>query len=480
MKKATPKLIALLALLLIFSMLTPMPAQAATTYYLTVMLSGPDQNYVTQQVGGDSSKYNTLESKIGPEAVSAMVSDAYTQEVETKFDNTGMRSVYYEALDALAAGSDAWADYLTRYDFSYEDKNIIENYYSTFADLKAVGGTTSVTCPGRLGIYTVTVTLHTYSTGNGKKPTEPTEPTEPIIVVSAGDSEKDGGTVEISNPTAAVGEAVTLIAKPNEKKMINYVDVRDKNGKKVPLTYNGNGSYTFVMPEGGVTVKATFRAEPADPKETGVAALLDTDGHRAFMIGDTKGDFRPNDNINRAEVSMIFYRLLRNQMVGRNAKFADVNSQAWYAEAVETLATLGIIKGNGNNNFQPMRAITRAEFAAICTRFAKSWVGGNTFTDVGNHWASREISTAAAYGWIYGYEDGSFAPNKPITRQEAASIVNRMLYRLGDQIEIDAGHHMDFPDVNDNMWGWYEIAEATYGHGYEHESRFVHEFWEGR
>ncbi|MDO4813036.1 MAG: S-layer homology domain-containing protein [Eubacteriales bacterium] len=306
-----------------------------------------------------------------------------------------------------------------------------------------------------------------YTTGGGGT----TTPTNPVII-------KDGGTVETSKSAAATGEEVTVTIKPDEGEMINYVAIRDKDGNKVPLSYEGQGSYTFIMPEGGVTVTVTFRQEPADPAETGVAAVLDTDSHIAFMIGDDEGMFRPNDNINRAEVSMIFYRLLREKTVEQSASFADVSSQAWYAEAVETLAAIRIVKGVGENTFEPMRSITRAEFAAICARFAKALVGGKTFADVNDHWAAEEISTAAFYGWIYGYEDGTFAPDKPITRQEAAAIVNRMLYRLGDQIAIDDGHTKEFQDVTDNMWSWYEIAEATYNHDHEQEDKFAHEFWE--
>ena len=53
-----------------------------------------------------------------------------------------------------------------------------------------------------------------------------------------------------------------------------------------------------------------------------------------------------------------------------------------------------------------------------------------------------------------------------------------MLYRLGDQIAIDDGHTKEFPDVTDNMWSWYEIAEATYNHDHEQGNKFAHEFWE--
>ena len=505
MKRTMAKLV---ALLLIFSMVMPMTAQAATTYDLSVTISdkaspeGAKESYELS----DSLSTLTGETKL-VEALAQIVMANY--ESLKIFKSNAMKKRMDEGLviakpDGTHNTSD-WTTYATtyaEYTFTRDDadlKDKLSNYSKTLSDYGV--GTYVVTHKNNVSsdakynvTYTVTFTISEHQYGGGT--TTPTKPTNPAVII-ADDTKpgttpgttdptegqttgvvKDGGTVEISKNAAATGEAVTVTAKPNEGKMINYVVVRDKDGNKVPLSYDGKGSYTFEVPEGGVTVTATFRQEPADPAETGLAAVLDTDSHIAFMIGDDEGMFRPNDNINRAEVSMIFYRLLREKTVEQSASFADVSSQAWYAEAVETLAALGIVKGVGENTFQPMRSITRAEFAAICARFAKALVGGKTFADVNGHWAAEEISTAAFYGWIYGYEDGTFAPDKPITRQEAAAIVNRMLYRLGDQIAIDDGHTKEFPDVTDNMWSWYEIAEATYNHDHEQENKFAHEFWE--
>lgn len=500
MKRTMAKLV---ALLLIFSMVMPMTAQAATTYDLSVKISdkdSPDGEKADYELSGSLSTL-TGETKL-VEALAQIVMANY--ESLKIFKSNAMKIRMNEGLDIAKRNgthnTDDWTAY-AGYTFTCDAalKGKLSDYSKTLSDYGV--GTYVVTHKNDVSsdakykvTYTVTFTISEHQYGGGT--TTPTKPTNPVVII-ADDTKpgttpgttdptegqttgvvKDGGTVETSKSAAATGEAVTVTAKPNEGKMINYVVVRDKDGNKVLLTYDGKGSYTFEVPEGGVTVTATFRQEPADPAETGIAAVLDTDSHIAFMIGDDEGMFRPNDNINRAEVSMIFYRLLREKTVEQSASFADVSSQAWYAEAVNTLAALGIVKGVGENTFEPMRSITRAEFAAICARFAKALVGGKTFADVNDHWAAEEISTAAFYGWIYGYEDGTFAPDKPITRQEAAAIVNRMLYRLGDQIAIDDGHTKEFPDVTDNMWSWYEIAEATYNHDHEQENKFAHEFWE--
>lgn len=500
MKKTMAKLV---ALLLIFSMVMPMTAQAATTYDLSVTISdkaSPEGAKESYELSGSLSTL-TGETKL-VEALAQIVMANY--ESLKNFKSYAMKERMDAGLDIAKPNgtnnTDDWTNY-ARHTFTCDAalQGKLSDYSKTLSDYGV--GTYVVTHKNddlsdakRDVTYTVTFTISEHQYGGGT--TTPTKPTNPVVIIAddtkpgttpgtTGPMEgqttgvvKDGGTVEISKPAAATGEAVTVTAKPNEDKMINYVVVRDKDGNKVPLTYDGEGNYTFEVPEGGVTVTTTFRQEPADPAETGVAEVLDTNNHVAFMVGDDEGMFRPNDDINRAEVATIFYRLLRDKTVEQSASFTDVSSQAWYAEAVETLAAIGIIKGVGENSFQPMRSITRAEFAAVCARFAKALVGGETFSDVNGHWAAGEISTAAFYGWIYGYEDGTFAPDKPITRQEAAAIVNRMLYRLGDQIAIDGGHTREFPDVTDTMWSWYEIAEATFGHDHEQEDKFAHEFWE--
>ena len=216
----------------------------------------------------------------------------------------------------------------------------------------------------------------------------------------------------------------------------------------------------------------------ADPEDSGVADILNTKDHMMFMQGDDKGTFRPDSDITRAEVAMIFYRLLKDQDVEITVSFNDVADSAWYAEAVNTLASLGIVNGVGDNTFDPNRAIKRSEFAAICARFAEAATGGAAFTDVpASHWAYSYITTCATYGWITGYEDGTFRPDRAISRAEAATMVNRMLGRLPDKVAIDAGLGRQFPDVTPAHWAWYQIGEATCDHNYTMNADRTQETW---
>ena len=158
--------------------------------------------------------------------------------------------------------------------------------------------------------------------------------------------------------------------------------------------------------------------------------------------------------------------------------FDDVTEDAWYAAAVNTLGSMGILNGVGDNKFEPQRVITRAEFAAIASRFTEKMVSGFDFVDVTKeHWAYEAISTAAAYGWVNGIGDGLFGPDRSITRAEVAKIVNHMLGRLGDQEQIDDGAGRVFPDVTKSYWAWYEIAEATTDHDCKFNSDRTEETW---
>ena len=150
------------------------------------------------------------------------------------------------------------------------------------------------------------------------------------------------------------------------------------------------------------------------------------------------------------------YNLLLDKDVPVTVNFSDVPDNAWYADAVNALASLGILTGVGNNEFAPDRAITRAEFTVIAMRFTDGDVSGNnTFSDVSvDDWFYDQVVGSIQYGWINGFSDGTFRPYKTITRAEVVTIVNRMLGRSADEDYVD--HYMDqlrlFPDVAEDYW----------------------------
>lgn len=206
------------------------------------------------------------------------------------------------------------------------------------------------------------------------------------------------------------------------------------------------------------------------PEDTGVSSLLNTKDHIVYLNGYETGFFGPNNNMTRAEVAQMFYSLLLDKDVPNTVSFVDVPVNAWYAKAINTLASLGIVTGVGNDEFAPNRPITRAEFTAIAMRFTKGAVSGkNIFSDVTtNDWFYGQVVGSIQYGWIAGYDDGTFRPNNNITRAEVTTITNRMLGRSADKNYVD--QYKDelrmFPDLAVNHWAYYQIMEATNAHDY--------------
>ncbi len=209
---------------------------------------------------------------------------------------------------------------------------------------------------------------------------------------------------------------------------------------------------------------------PVDPDDSGVSDLLNTEDHIQYLFGYPEGTFGPENNMTRAEVAQMFYNLLLDQDVTITKTFDDVPANAWYAKAVNTLASLGVVSGVGNGDFEPERSITRAEFTSIAMKFAEGKTGGtNIFSDVkSTDWFYRAVVNSTQYGWIHGYGDGTFRPNNPITRVEVTAIVNNMLGREAD-VDFVTEHYDElnhFSDLAVSHWGYYHIVEATNDHDY--------------
>lgn len=252
------------------------------------------------------------------------------------------------------------------------------------------------------------------------------------------------------------------------------------NGIKFHVEPGSFSPFALVWEESAVTPPPVTPSEPADPDDTGVSDLLDTENHNQYLFGYPEGTFGPDQNMTRAEVAQMFYNLLVDKNVAITATFEDVPADAWYAKSVNTLASMGIISGVGENRFEPERSITRAEFTSMAMKFTKGALDGtNVFSDVhSGDWFYEAVVGSIQYGWIEGYEDGTFRPENWITRVEVTSIVNKMLGRFADR-EFVAGHADElnaFSDVTSTHWGYYHIVEATNSHTYTKPSTNV-ETW---
>ena len=279
------------------------------------------------------------------------------------------------------------------------------------------------------------------------------------IKASAG----NGGIISPSgNVSVKRGNDQTFSINPINGYRISDVIV---DGKSVGAV----STYTFDSVKANHTIQVKFvkyNSIVADPEVTGVAGWLQTKEHNGYMGGYGNGLFGPNDNMTRAQAAQMFYNLLLNKNVDITVDFTDVPADAWYGNAVRTLASLGVIKGIGDGQFAPNRTITRAEFTVIAMRFANvSADVTNPFTDIStNDWFYSAVTSAVSYGWINGYGDGSFRPQATITRAEVVTIVNRMLNRTADRNFVDSNATAQFDDVPNTYWAYYNIMEATIAH----------------
>ncbi len=215
--------------------------------------------------------------------------------------------------------------------------------------------------------------------------------------------------------------------------------------------------------------------------ETPIPSQL-TDEHYAYIIGRHDGLVHPSANITRAEVATIFFRLLtaevRDGNLTKENNFDDVNDGDWFCAAVSTLEDLGIINGRTDTTFVPNAFITRAEYAAIASRFSDVvYDGKDKFTDIAGHWAEDEINEASHIGWIVG-DGGKFRPDDYTTRAEAMTLTNRVLKRIPQTTDDLLDDMVKWPDNMDTaMWYYLAVQEATNSHDYELKADNVHEKW---
>lgn len=202
------------------------------------------------------------------------------------------------------------------------------------------------------------------------------------------------------------------------------------------------------------------------------APALEKERHTAYISGYPDGSIRPRGSITRAETASIFYRLLtdesRERFYSADNSFSDVDGEVWYNTAVSTLANAGIIAGYEDGLFRPDAPVTRAEFAAIISRFADGTeVKTCSFNDVSpEHWAAQAVAVAESLGWMGGYGDGSFRPGKDISRAEAVAVINRMLERAVREADMLSGMN-GWPDNPPGTWYYADLQEAGSSHDYE-------------
>lgn len=259
-----------------------------------------------------------------------------------------------------------------------------------------------------------------------------------------------------------------FILKGTDSESIQYTVVVKRESKPIPDPTPSTPS---------TPSRTIIPIKPADTK-------LNLVDHLAYMKGYPDLTFGPDRNMTRAEVTMMFARLLRDRPEANKdytMPYADVTKDDWYAFAVSYMTENKLIMGYPDGTFKPNNPISRAEFAAIASRFDQLKTGLNLpFNDVGaGHWAYDVIASAADKGWVNGYPDGSFKPENKITRAEVVSTTNRMLNRYAD-LAFAKAHKTELApmrDMDESHWAYGAAVEAMNGHDYHRQADGKNETW---
>ena len=305
---------------------------------------------------------------------------------------------------------------------------------------------------------------------------------------SSGGRGSSGASITV-NKTDALGKPLagaSFVLKDSRGREV-YQATSNASGI-VRFTRVGSGTYTLLekaAPEDYVTSDETYELTVSGSRVTmngkpyspvtfvnRRAAELNRRDHTAFLVGYAEGTFGPERNMTRAEVTTMFARLLTEQIEADktySSTFNDVAKDCWAANYIGYMQQFGIVTGYTDGSFRPNAPVTRAEFAAIASRFEKLTQGSKSFTDVPDtHWAVKYINFAATRGWVTGYEDGTFKPEHSITRAEVAAVTCRLLERSADQsyIRSHIGELRTFADVTESHWAYWYAMEAANGHDY--------------
>ena len=246
------------------------------------------------------------------------------------------------------------------------------------------------------------------------------------------------------------------------------------------------------------SVSYTVSSGSSGSHSGGSRPSLNTKDHYGYIIGypvdyytgqpttdQTKKPVRPEGKITRAEVATIYFRMLtdesRTKFWSQSSGYSDVKAGDWFNNAVSTLSKAGIIAGYEDGSFRPNGYITRAEFATIAARFFDvTYNGKDLFPDISGHWAKDYINQAANKGFVNGYEDGTFKPDRNITRAEAVTLVNRTLDRHPDKNHFTKDMLVWPDNMDQTKWYYADMQEATNSHTYqmkENSDKTKYENW---
>ena len=287
---------------------------------------------------------------------------------------------------------------------------------------------------------------------------------------------------------------VGAIIKERDVKILTYGETKLPNQDRALPNWNSeanmsgdkyvdNQNYKL---KGNLYIFAKQRAEqPAKRREPdlNLVPVVPPTEHRTYIFGYPDGSVKPNGQITRAEAAAMVARLLEIESKASEEKpnFPDTPS-AWYNKTINAVVEKGIMKGYPDGMFRPNAPITRGELTQMIATFDNKPEGTAPFPDILNHWAERPIGKEYQGGRISGYPDGTFRPNKDITRCEVAVILNNMFDRKFDSHSLSTCKNPNglkmFTDLLPDFWGYDDMVEATNTHDYiRRENGKVEENW---
>ena len=309
-------------------------------------------------------------------------------------------------------------------------------------------GTYSATLPNKTQTYTfiaaydgiqtiapktdfTTVKVQQRSSGGG----EPAKPSFPVKISSSGD-----GVAKVDRSYASAGDKVTITVTPGRNASVQRITVTDKDGERLKLTENRDGTYSFTMPSGTANVYVRFSGSglPFADVPSGswyyddVAYVYDT----GLMTGLTATTFGPNLSTTRGMIVTILWRMENEPAAKHGCPFADVRRGSYYEQAIAWASENGIVTGFDASTFAPDRAITREQLAAILFRFA-AYRGMDAVTLRENLSSFQDQAAISAYavsalnwavgeGLMQGTGD-KLEPTGSATRAQVAAMLRRFI-----------------------------------------------------
>lgn len=255
----------------------------------------------------------------------------------------------------------------------------------------------------------------------------------------------------------------------------DYLYVKYKPCSKNEYNYDNNDN----KPNDNSNSKLEFSPKEKRIKTAVVNSISDNKNkeikqNNSYLKGYPDKTIRPENYITRAEVAVLIAKLetIFETIDVKDNVFNDIESNMWFSSSINSLAQNGVMNGYPDGSFKPEKSITRAEFVQIMSILDEKNDAKAPYDDINNHWAVSAINQAFGNKRVYGYEDGSFRPDNSITRAEAVSILNRKYNRYADanSFKSDTERHiLEFKDLYKDKWYYYEIVAAT--NTYEYKNR---------